>query len=160
METPTRLPVLLHRRKSAFAGCAEAASNSATGTAARMRIREMRRLAAISGGAVTTVVGSKDARFWRDPSRPVNDDSAEVVYVGECRPWHQEVSQGLKESPRIVLREKRGGIEAASHCACHRFAINQRTGGVTGRPAAAIGAIGVACQGSNRRHPRKRDRKR
>src|SRR5690348_8992290 len=103
----------------------------------------------MSCGAVTIVGGSKDSRFWRDPSRPVNDDSAEVVYIGECRPWHEEVSQGRKESPRIVVREKGGGIEAASRGACHQFAINQRTGRVAGRAAAAIGAVGVACQRSD-----------
>src|SRR5262249_30468525 len=116
---PTRLPVLLQSRKSALAGCEEAASNSAPGIAARARIRERRRLAAISGGAVTIVGGFKNSPVWRGPARPVNGDMPEIVYVRECRPRHQEVSQGLEKSPRIVVGEKDGGIEAPSRGACH-----------------------------------------
>jgi hypothetical protein len=42
-----------------LAGYAEAASNNTAGTAAQARIREKRRLTAMSGNAVTMVAGSE-----------------------------------------------------------------------------------------------------
>src|SRR5262245_65336797 len=96
---------------------------------------------------VSTV--SELCAFWRDPSRPVNDDGAEVVHVGVGWSGGEKVAQGLKERARIVVCKKRGGIEAACFGAGHRFAINQCTRGVGCRPASAIGAIGVARERPN-----------
>src|SRR5262245_2015515 len=98
--------------------------------------------------------------FWRDPSRPVNDDGAEVVHVGVGRSGGEKVPQGLKERARIVVCKKGGGIEAACFGAGHRFAINQCTRGIGCRTASAVGAVGVASEPRNGRHPRQCNGKR
>jgi type IV pilus biogenesis protein CpaD/CtpE len=59
MAMPTRLPVLLQRRKSALAGKIDAPSNSAATTAARAMEKERRHLKSMSGNAVTFVAVSE-----------------------------------------------------------------------------------------------------
>ena len=61
-----------------------------------------------------------DVRLSRDRSRPVNDDGTEVVHVGVSRPRHTaDRPRAVKESGRIVVGKKGGGIEAAGLRARH-----------------------------------------
>src|SRR6185437_4617841 len=108
MATPTRLPVLLQRRKSACAGRAVMKANSRAGAAARRNDRRRRR-----GAGKANAVTCRRFRWSglsRGGSRRVNDDGAEVVHVGVGRARLQQVAEPREEFGRIVVGEKRGGI--------------------------------------------------
>src|SRR5690242_2941194 len=103
MAMPTRLGVLLHRRKSAAAGPVE----------------EM-----MSGSAAIELASSAPPNLFATMGRliedagsfsiggAVNDEGAEVRDVGERRPGYEQVADGVEKPRRIVVGEKRGGIEA------------------------------------------------
>src|SRR6185437_15871475 len=89
-------------------------------------------------------VGFDSTRISRHPSRPVNDDSPKVVDVGEGGSGDQKVADLGKKPSRIVIGQKRGGIEAKSLGARGGIAGRIGAGGVGGGASAAIRAIGVA----------------
>src|SRR3569833_4396832 len=107
MATPTRLPVLLQRRKSAQAGAAANMTSSSAGTAARNSVR-MRRGGAGKANAVPSVAIERDVA---EALRAVNDDGAEVVHVGVGRAGLEQVAETREKAGGIVVGEERGRIE-------------------------------------------------
>src|SRR2546427_522005 len=150
---PTRLLVLLQRRKSAAAGsaCAPTASIS-TAPAARPRPNPGRRRCGgrkswILGGLSIACLVPHGARISREPSWPVNEDGPEVVDICEGRPRRQQVPQLGKESGRIVVGKKDGRIEAEAAGAREARLVDERTGRILGLAATAVGAIGIGGKG-------------
>src|SRR5690348_2639806 len=106
---PTRLVVLLHRRKSATAGAAcSVAPAPASATSVVMR-RAARQQVAMVGRLIMPA-----ARNLRDGSRSVNEDRAEVIDVGAGRAGRQEIAERREKAGGIVVGKKRGRIEAAA----------------------------------------------
>src|SRR5688572_22843731 len=110
---PTRLPVLLQSRKSARAGLATKIRNNANATACSIPPPESRQ---VRGRCESTTEGwrivLKVRGISRDPSRPVNEDGAEIIDIGAGWAGLHEVAQGGKKAGRIVVGEKGGRILA------------------------------------------------
>src|SRR5689334_10854308 len=105
MDTPTRLPVLLQRRKSAFAG---ATVSRRTGSA---RSANGRKEAWRETGKTNAVTRPVKGGVVRGRSDPVNEDGAEVVHVGVGRTRLQQATEPGEKPGRIVVGKKGGGIE-------------------------------------------------
>src|SRR5215467_9505018 len=110
---PTRLPVLLQRRKSALAGWAvstTAAMTSAPPASARpatKRYRGWRRTPALVDRCFippeTQPARRSEKPISRELLRTVNDDRPEVVHVGQRRTRRHQIAKFLKEFRRIVV---------------------------------------------------------
>src|SRR5215472_8842233 len=134
MAMPTRLDVLLHRRKSAAAGPVDKR---------------------VSGRAANTLANSATLNLFATMPRlipsvdsfsiggPVNDDGAEVGDVGERRTGYEQVADRLEKPRRIVVGEKRGGIEAKVFGPRQGRVVEKGTGRVVRPAPAAVGSIGV-----------------
>src|SRR6185503_6150161 len=158
MATPTRLPVLLQRRKSAHAGSAEIRTNSTAAAAARAEDRKKRR-----GAEKANAFTCRRFRLRglsRGGSRCVNDDGAEVVHVGVGRAGLEQVAQPREKARGIVVGEEGGRIETERSRPGDSGAVDVGAGGVGGVAAAAVGAVGVAGNGGNARHAGKLARQR
>src|ERR1700741_4952984 len=79
-------------------------------------------------------------------SRPVNDDGTEVGHVGECRARDKKVADAVEKPRRIVVGEKRGGIEPGGRGAGKRRRGDEGPGGAVWAAAAAVGAVGIRRQ--------------
>src|ERR1044072_9181469 len=101
---PTRLPVLLHRRKSAAAGVIPIPHANAH-AANKVRLQATGRVLIWAGGVM-------ELRISRRLRRAVNDDGAEVVDVRESRAGAQQTARTLEKAGGIVVGKKRGRIEA------------------------------------------------
>ena len=88
---PTRLPVLLHRRKSAAAGAADPMPQANANPANKVR-REATGTVLICGGQIM------ELRISRRLRRTVNDDGAEVVDVRESRAGAEETARALEKA--------------------------------------------------------------
>src|ERR1700751_551036 len=147
---PTRLPVLLHRRKSAAAGPAVAPRTTATSDNPPSAARVPHRFRPVLAGAPSIFVDS--AKYWSAVrislrrSGAVNEDGAEVVDVGEGRPGSEKVAEAREERGGIVFGEKGGRIEAKRATAGAAGAVDEGPGRVIRAPGATIGANGIAGQ--------------
>src|SRR5436305_15312930 len=104
---PTRLPVLLHKRKSAAAGLANSratAPASESMPTPRGMVRGQIRPALSSAIRIIALPTSRGFH------RGVNDHGAEVIDVSESGPRAEEIAQALEESGGIVVGKKRGRI--------------------------------------------------
>src|ERR1051325_11422045 len=134
MATPTRLPVLLQRRKSASAGCAEQASNAVPAAKRTMRLRE--------SGRDEAIIDS--ARISADCLQAVNDNGAKVVHVGEGGAGFDEVPERREECGRVVVGKKGGRIDAKGPGSADRLAVEHGARRIGRAARAAVGAVGVA----------------
>src|SRR5262245_46837411 len=117
---PTRLLVLLQRRKSALAAGAPSAK-TAVSTLAAATTPHSRARAPCCGSPIPNLAlvcrylipvriidGSHTISISRERLRTVNEDSPEVVHVGQCRSWRHQIAKFLKEFGRIVVGKKDG----------------------------------------------------
>src|ERR1044072_9650405 len=121
---PTRLPVLLQRRKSAAAGVAKAQPRSAqaASTIGRGNAPDIGTPTLIPPTRIIRLAISR--RF-----RPtVNEDGAEVIDVRECGTRAQQGAPALEEARGVVVGKKRGRIEAGFLGPRGRFAVHQGAG--------------------------------
>src|ERR1043165_4674923 len=153
---PTRLPVLLQRRKSAAAGAANKTANAQASESIPPARRTVRGLETGAKGGIRIIV----SRISRVLRRAVNEDGAEVIDVGESGAGAQEVAESFEKSGRVVVGKKRGRMEAELPRACHGVAIGVSPRGVAGRAGPAVGAVGVGGERRNAARARKRDRQR
>src|SRR2546423_1428276 len=140
---PTRLPVLLHSRKSAAAGAANSRTNAPASEsipAPRGGVRGQIRLAS---RRTIRIIALRTSRGFH---LAVNEDGAEVIDVGEGGARAEEIAQALEKSSGIVVGKKGGRIEAEFTCPRGRRAIDVSAGGIVGRTRAAIGAVRVSGQ--------------
>src|ERR1043166_2956602 len=86
---PTRLPVLLHRRKSAAAGAIPIPQANAQ-AASKVRWEATARVLVWAGRVM-------ELRISRRLRRAVNDDGAEVVDVRESRTGAQQAARALEK---------------------------------------------------------------
>src|SRR6185437_13252388 len=133
MATPTRLAVLLHSRKLASAGRTDAVSPSSVNahsnsalTAALVIIPCL-----IAGSASTS------------GRQAVNNDSAKVGHVGECWAGPKQAADSIEKPRRIVVGEKRGGIEAGGPGLGQCGRLDKGPGRVVRTATAAVGTVGV-----------------
>src|SRR5215813_9851239 len=133
---PTRLEVLLHRRKSAAAGCVSAAS--------RMPVRSEHRAVMVIRAVQNRVPFLPSRRLSLNPLRSVNENSTEIIDVREGRARHQKVTQGTEKGGRIVVGEKGGRIEAKGPGAFGRRGVDKSPCRIVRAAAAAVGSIGIA----------------
>src|SRR5215213_2081578 len=100
MAMPTRLPVLLHKWKSANAG-----TGISTNAAATSEIRaDVRRGESKALDLSWAGIG--------EPLRAVNDNGAKIIDVGASRSCFDKVADPGKKTGGIVVRKKLGRIEA------------------------------------------------
>src|SRR5947209_11998320 len=106
---PTRLPVLLHRRKSAAAG----AANSRTNALASESIPAWRHVAPgllrLAARWATRIICLGISRRFH---RTVNEDGTQVIDVREGGAGAEEIAQRFEKSGGVVVGKKRGRIEA------------------------------------------------
>src|SRR5215203_5071755 len=133
---PTRLPVLLHRWKSANAGAGASAK-----AAAASRNRQAIKRDVNAGKGKARLPSCKPVS--REGLRPVNDDGAKIVHVGPSRAGFDEVAQPGEKPGGIVVREKMGRIEAAPLRPGKRVLVDRGPGRVIRGASAAIGAVGI-----------------
>src|ERR1700733_4311678 len=130
MAIPTRLAVLLQRRKSAAAGLADPAR------AKIVTIVSTSTLAAVLEKFPCLIATSESASTgW-----PVNDNGAEVGDVGKRRTGREQIADAVEKPGGIVVGEKIGGIEAGGLGALQSGVVDKRPGRVVGAATAAIGA--------------------
>src|SRR5689334_16189323 len=142
---PTRLPVLLQRRKSAAAGVAKATAKSAqTAKKAGERDAPASMMCLI---APARIIRSRISRRFH---LAVNEDGTEVIDVGEGWTGAEKIAQALEEAGGVVVGKKHGRIEAELLCPRGGVSIHICTGGIVSRAPAAVRPIGVA---SERRDP-------
>src|SRR5436309_11154413 len=101
---PTRLPVLLHKRKSAAAGVANSRANAPASEsipAPRGTVRGQIRAA--SNWAIRIIPLPTSRGFHR----AVNEDGTEVIDVGESGPGAEEIAQAVEKSSGVVVGKKR-----------------------------------------------------
>src|ERR1044072_8466443 len=136
---PTRLPVLLHRRKSAAAGVVIPIPQANAQTPSMVR-----RAAA---GAVL-ICGSRvmELRISRRLRRAVNDDGAEVVDVREGRAGAEKTARVLEKGGGIVVGKNRGRFEAEFRRPRGGCPTDQRAGGILRGAGPAIRAVGIGRQ--------------
>src|SRR5690348_9993898 len=154
---PTRLPVLLHRRKSAAAGVANAIGSSAQATsAARRHAPDTRSPILIPPTRIIRLAISR--RFHL----AVNEDGAEVIDVGEGWAWDQEIAQALEEARGVVVGKKHGRIEAELLRPRGSFSVHTGSGRILRGTCATIRSVSIACKGGDppRAGKRKRQRQR
>src|SRR3954471_9481392 len=154
---PTRLPVLLHKWKSAWAvpgssRNAAAASTARTdgGKGKRKRLTCLRTVFwRVSGfGCLGAGIGK--------PLGSVNDNGAKIIDVGARGACLDEIADPGKKTCGVVVRKKMGRIEAKRTGPFQRGFVDSGPGRVVGRARAAIGAIGVAGQRRNTRRAAQR----
>src|SRR6516225_6258973 len=139
MAMPTRLDVLLHKRKSAAAGPVDTVSGSAANALAKSAPRNQ-------FATITRLIPSADS-FSIDG--PVNDDGAEVGDVGERRAGYEQVADSVEKPRGIVVGEKRGGNEAEPFGPCQGRIVDKSASRVVGSALAAVGSIGISRQCGN-----------
>ena len=153
---PTRLPVLLHRRKSAAAGAAKPAQRAGSTTAPAAQ--------RASGPTQDRVL------IWRYPhhrlrisrrfhglSTRMARKSLTLVKVG---PGREQVAQALEKACGIVVGKKRGRIEAEFPRPRGGVAVHEGARRVLGRARAAVGAVGVGGERRDAVRPGQCDRER
>src|SRR6188474_1077549 len=101
---PTRLPVLLHRRKSAAAGAAIPIPQANANPPNKVR-------RAATGTVLICGSQIMELRISRWLRRAVNDDGAEVVDVRESGTRAEQAARALEKAGGIVVGKKRGRIE-------------------------------------------------
>src|ERR1043165_8381707 len=141
---PTRLPVLLHRRKSAAAGVAKAAASNAqaathTGThdapdATKVLIFP------------TRIIRSTISRRFH---RAVNEDGAEVIDVGEGWARAEKIAQALEEARGVVVGKKHGRIEAERLRSRGGSSVHKGAGRILRRTFAAVRSVRVTSEGGD-----------
>src|SRR4051812_28268375 len=148
MAMPTRLPVLLQRRKSAAAGCAKAATPvSAIAAGSKARVTKPRMDGSSRGKSTLIRPGSfPKGGISREGSGGVNEDGPEVINIGEGRSGHQQIPERGEEWGGIVVGQKRGRIEAKGAAARRREAIAEGPGRIVGRTGTPVGSIRVGRQ--------------
>src|SRR5215471_20922546 len=137
---PTRLGVLLHRRKSAAAGPVDkmvsgSAANALANSAPPNLFAAMTRL--IQNADSFSIGG------------PVNEGGAKVGDVGERRARYEQVADSVEKPRGIVVGEKRGGIEAEPFGPYHGCIVDKSASRVVGSALAAVGSIGISRQCGN-----------
>src|ERR1051325_562961 len=137
---PTRLPVLLHRLKSAAAGLAKARRSSAQKASVRGQRNAPDTIRSTLFPPTRIIRLAISRRFHVT----VNEDGAEVIDVRESGTRTQQVAQAIEEPRGVVVGKKRGRIEAEFPCPRGCFSVNGGAGRVLCRPLAAISAVGVA----------------
>src|SRR5262245_1350685 len=130
---PTRLPVLLHRRKSAAAALTSAVSTVPAMSACRTTI----------GGCQPNGACDLAWRISLIVSRPVNEYGTEIIDIRESWPRRHQAPQAGKKSGRIVVGEKRGRIEAESGRPGGVGRFHVGPGGVPRTAAAPVGTVGI-----------------
>src|SRR4051794_9720463 len=125
---PTRLVVMLHRRRSARAGV-DAVAEAPTKAA-----MEARRVPAATAAL-------------SQPRASADEDDSAVIDVGSCRSRGDEVAQSLKESCRIVVTEEGARIKTEAPGPRKGGLIDERAGRVGGGAAAAIRAVRIGRDG-------------
>src|ERR1051325_1013947 len=153
---PTRLPVLLHRLKSAAAGWAKAIRTSGQRASATGQRNAPATLPSTLI-ALTRIIRSTISRRFHVT---VNEDGAEVIDVGEGGARTQQVAQALEEARGVVVGKKRGRIEAKFLGPGDRLAVDDRPGRVIGRAAPAVRTVGVGGKGRDAARARKADAER
>src|SRR5262249_34571668 len=131
---PTRLGVLLHRRKSAAAGPVDkmvsgSAANALANSAPPNLFAAMTRL--IQNADSFSIGG------------PVNEGGAKVGDVGERRARYKQVADSVEKPRGIVVGEKRGGIEAEPFGPYQGRIVDKRSGRVVRPAPAAVSSIGI-----------------
>src|SRR5215471_20702439 len=129
---PTRLGVLLHRRKSAAAGPVDkmvsgSAANALANSAPPNLFAAMTRL--IQNADSFSIGG------------PVNEGGAKVGDVGERRARYEQVADDVEKPRGIVVGEKRGGIEAEPFGPNQGRTVDKGSGRVVRPASAAVGSI-------------------
>src|SRR5262245_43732368 len=109
---PTRLVVLLHRRKSASARVGVSATVAATRKPPNRTPTERVRDWSIMVRRSLIIPLNGRARISRAGSSAVNEASPKIVDVGVGWPRYQQVVQFSEEFGRIVVIKKDGRIEA------------------------------------------------
>src|ERR1700720_2537748 len=140
MAMPTRLDVLLHRRKSAAAGPVdEMVSGSAAIALANSAPRDLfTTMTRLIPNAESVSIGGR-----------VNDDGAKVGDVGERRAGYEQIADGVEKPRGIVVGEKRGGIEAEPFGPYQRRIVDKGPGRVVRQASAGGGSIGIGRGGGN-----------
>src|SRR5262249_37295837 len=113
------------------------------GVSSRLRSKFARRLRTMAVPRSTIPI---TIPISREPSRAVNEDGPDVVHVGPGRARAQQISKPFKEFRRIIVIKEHGRIEAGHTRPRERGLVDQGASGILRRPAAAIGAVGVAGQ--------------
>src|SRR5579863_3070310 len=133
MATPTRLDVLLHSRKLASAGRTDAVSpNNVTAHSNSALTAALVTIPCLIAGSAST-----------SGRRAVNNNGAKVSHVGECRAGPKQVADTVEKPRRIVVREKRGGIEAGGPGAAERGGLDEGACRIVRPATAAIGPVGI-----------------
>src|SRR5688572_9249270 len=150
MAMPTRLPVLLHRRKSAAAGWAKATTPiDAIAAGINARVTRHRRGDNRSKSTLMRPGLAMEGGISREGSRTVNEDGPEVINIGEGWSGHQKVPERGEEFGGIVVGQKRGRIEAKGARARRSCAIGEGTGRIGRRAGSSIGSVGIGSQDGN-----------
>src|SRR5262249_36794216 len=140
MAMPTRLEVLLHRRKSAAAGPVDKMVSGSAATA-------------LANSAPRTLFATMTWLITKADSvsigGPVNDDGAKVGDVGERRAGYEQVAHGVEKPRGIVVGEKRGGNEAEPFGPHQGRIVDKGSGRGVWLALAAIGSIAIGPQCSN-----------
>src|SRR5918993_875307 len=124
---PTRLVVMLHRRKSARA--ADPTDEAARRTAASAKRDHAPVAAATSRGSASA-----------------DEDNAAVIDVGSRGSRADEVAQSLEEICRIVVAQEGARIKTEALGAHKGGLVDDGPGGIAGRAAAAVRAVRVRGQ--------------
>ena len=103
-----------------------------------------RRRSARAGVAATSGPATASARAAQVRRRLAHKADAAIIDVGACRSGGEEIAQGLKESGRVVVGEKRCRIKARRAGPREGRRIDERTGGIGRGAASAIGAVRIA----------------
>src|SRR4029077_20284236 len=136
-----RLPVLLQRRKSALAGSTLNAKAVTTSAAQASMVPGRRRRRQIPVLVCRSLIPSASIRLTvrasisREPLRAVNEDSPEVVHVGQCRSGCEQITYSLEEFRRIIVIKKGGRIEAEMPGAVQRGRVHEGARRVVGPSA-------------------------
>src|SRR5437588_2717708 len=154
---PTRLPVLLHRRKSAAAGTANSRANALASESIPARRHVTPGLLRLAARWATRIICLGISRRFH---RTVNEDGTQVIDVGEGGTWAEKIAQRFEKSGGVVVGKKRGRIEAKIARPRGGRTVDVGTRRVLCRPGAAVGAIGVARQRRDPRGAGKMDRER
>src|SRR4249919_3844160 len=136
---PTRLPVLLHRWKSAKASAGASAKAAATSSSRQDIERDVK-----AGKGKARLPSCRPVS--REGLRPVNDDGPKIVHVGPGRACFDEVAQPCEEPGGIVVREKMGRIEAERSGPDQRALVYRGAGRVIRGACATVGAVSIPGQ--------------
>src|SRR5215469_9289129 len=147
MAMPTRLDVLLHKRKSAAAGPVDMVSGSAANALAKSAPRNQ-------FATITRLIPNADSVSI---DGPVNDDGAKVGDVGERRARYEQVADDVEKPRGIVVGEKRGGIEAEPFGPNQGRIVDKGSGRVVRPASAAVGSICIGRHCGNALGPAEMD---